>query len=148
MKIRRATIEDINIIAKYNYNLAFETEDKKLDMNILTNGVKALIEDENKGIYHVCEIDGKIVGQIMYTFEWSDWRNGTFLWIQSVYVDKNYRGKGVFKTLYNHIKNICDKDKNICGIRLYVERENYVAQKTYKSLGMEECNYYMYEYEK
>lgn len=148
MKIRRATIDDVNIIAEYNYNLAFETEDKKLNMEVLTKGVTALLKDENKGVYHVCEIDGNIVGQIMYTFEWSDWRNGTFLWIQSVYVDKNYRGKGVFKTLYNHIKNICDKDKNICGIRLYVERENYVAQKTYKSLGMEECNYYMYEYEK
>ncbi|MDU2266475.1 GNAT family N-acetyltransferase [Clostridium celatum] len=148
MIVRKANINDVNKIAEYNYNLAFETEDKKLNMEVLTKGVTALLKDENKGVYHVCEIDGNIVGQIMYTFEWSDWRNGTFLWIQSVYVDKNYRGKGVFKTLYNHIKNICDKDKNICGIRLYVERENYVAQKTYKSLGMEECNYYMYEYEK
>ena len=148
MIVRKANIKDVNKIAEYNYNLAFETEDKKLNMEVLTKGVTALLKDENKGVYHVCEIDGNIVGQIMYTFEWSDWRNGTFLWIQSVYVDKNYRGKGVFKTLYNHIKNICDKDKNICGIRLYVERENYVAQKTYKSLGMEECNYYMYEYEK
>ena len=141
MIVRKANINDVNKIAEYNYNLAFETEDKKLNMEVLTKGVTALLKDENKGVYHVCEIDGNIVGQIMYTFEWSDWRNGTFLWIQSVYVDKNYRGKGVFKTLYNHIKNIC-------GIRLYVERENYVAQKTYKSLGMEECNYYMYEYEK
>ena len=148
MIVRKANINDVNKIAEYNYNLAFETEDKKLNLEVLTKGVTALLKDENKGVYHVCEIDGNIVGQIMYTFEWSDWRNGTFLWIQSVYVDKNYRGKGVFKTLYNHIKNICDKDKNICGIRLYVERENYVAQKTYKSLGMEECNYYMYEYEK
>ena len=148
MIVRKANINDVNKIAEYNYNLAFETEDKKLNMEVLTKGVTALLKDENKGVYHVCEIEGNIVGQIMYTFEWSDWRNGTFLWIQSVYVDKNYRGKGVFKTLYNHIKNICDKDKNICGIRLYVERENYVAQKTYKSLGMEECNYYMYEYEK
>lgn len=148
MKIRRATLEDVNIIAEYNYNLAFETEDKKLDMNVLTNGVRVLIEDESKGIYHVCEIDGKVIGQIMYTFEWSDWRNGTFLWVQSVYVNKNYRGKGVFKSLYNHVKRMCDNNSNICGIRLYVERENYVAQKTYSSLGMKECNYHMYEYEK
>lgn len=148
MKIRRATIDDVNIIAEYNYNLAFETEDKKLNMEILEEGVRNLIKDENKGIYHVCEIDGKIIGQIMYTFEWSDWRNGTFLWVQSVYVNKNYRGKGVFKSLYNHIKSMCDSDDNICGIRLYVERENYVAQKTYSSLGMKECNYHIYEYEK
>lgn len=148
MKIRRATVDDVNIIAEYNYNLAFETEDKKLNMEILEEGVRNLIQDENKGIYHVCEIDGKVIGQIMYTFEWSDWRNGTFLWVQSVYVNKNYRGKGVFKSLYNHIKSMCDNDDNICGIRLYVERENYIAQKTYSSLGMKECNYYMYEYEK
>ena len=109
MEIRRATLEDINIIAKYNYNLAFETEDKKLDMNILTKGVKRLIEDESKGVYYVCEIDGKIVGQIMYTYEWSDWRNGTFLWIQSVYVNKENRGIGVFKALYNYIKDMWNK---------------------------------------
>lgn len=148
MKIRRATVEDVNIIAEYNYNLAFETEDKKLNMEILEEGVRNLIKDENKGVYHVCEIDGKVIGQIMYTFEWSDWRNGTFLWVQSVYVNKNYRGKGVFKSLYNHIKSMCDNNDNICGIRLYVERENYIAQKTYSNLGMKECNYHMYEYEK
>ena len=148
MKIRRATLDDVSIIAKYNYNLAFETEDKKLNMSILTNGVKRLIEDESKAVYHVCEIDGKIVGQIMYTYEWSDWRNGTFLWVQSVYVNKENRGMGVFKALYTYIKDMCDKDENICGIRLYVERENYVAQNTYSNLGMNECNYHMYEYEK
>ena len=113
MKIRRATLDDVNIIAKYNYNLAFETEDKSLDMSILTNGVKRLIEDESKGVYHVCEIDGKVVGQIMYTYEWSDWRNGTFLWVQSVYVNKENRGMGVFKALYKNIIDIADNDNNI-----------------------------------
>ena len=107
-----------------------------------------IIEDENKGVYHVCEIDGKVVGQIMYTYEWSDWRNGTFIWVQSVYVDKEHRGKGAFKALYNKIKEICDSSNEYVGIRLYVEKENYTAQKTYRSLGMEECNYFMYEYEK
>lgn len=148
MKIRKATLDDVSIIAKYNYNLAFETEDKKLNMSILTSGVKRLIEDESKGVYHVCEIDGKVVGQIMYTYEWSDWRNGTFLWVQSVYVNKENRGMGIFKALYTYIKDMCDKDENICGIRLYVERENYVAQNTYSNLGMNECNYHIYEYEK
>lgn len=148
MIIRKANINDVNKIAEYNYNLAFETEDKKLNMEVLIKGVSALLEDKNKGVYHVCEIDGKVVGQIMYTFEWSDWRDGTFLWVQSVYVDKKHRGKGVFRALYNYVKNICDNDEKICGIRLYVERENYIAQKTYRNLGMEECSYYMYEYEK
>lgn len=148
MIIRKAEIKDLDRIVEFNYNLAFETEDKALDKNILTKGVKALLEDKSKGVYHVCEVNGEVVGQIMYTYEWSDWRNGLFIWVQSVYVDKEYRGQGVFKRLYNHIKEMCDKDENICGIRLYVEFENQNAQKTYESLGMEKCNYYMYEYEK
>ena len=148
MKIRKALNKDIDVIARYNYNLAYETENKILDMNILTRGVEAIIKDENKGIYHVCEINGEVVGQIMYTFEWSDWRNGTFLWIQSAYVNKEFRGMGVFKALYKFIRDIADNDNNICGIRLYVEKENTIAKKTYKNIGMKECNYYIYEYDK
>ena len=148
MNIRKALNKDIDVIARYNYNLAYETENKTLDMNILTKGVEAIIKDENKGIYHVCEINGEVVGQIMYTFEWSDWRNGTFLWIQSVYVNKEFRGMGVFKALYKFIRDIADNDNNICGIRLYVEKENTIAKKTYKNIGMKECNYYIYEYDK
>lgn len=148
MIIRKAQIKDLERIVKFNYNLALETEDKELDKNILYKGVQTLLHDNNKGVYHVCEIDGKVVGQIMYTYEWSDWRNGLFIWVQSVYVDKEYRGQGVFKKLYTHIKEMCNKDENICGIRLYVEFDNDIAQKTYKSLGMDRCNYYMYEYEK
>ena len=142
MNIRKALNKDIDVIARYNYNLAYETENKILNMNILTKGVEAIIKDENKGIYHVCEINGEVVGQIMYTFEWSDWRNGTFLWIQSVYVNKE------FKALYKFIRDIADNDNNICGIRLYVEKENTIAKKTYKNIGMKECNYYIYEYDK
>lgn len=148
MNIRKATINDLETIVQYNYNLAYETEDKELDKSILTNGVKNILKDETKGIYHVCEIDGKVVGQIMYTYEWSDWRNGTFIWVQSVYVHKDYRGKGIFKELYKNIKEICDENKEYVGIRLYVEKENFNAQNTYKKIGMTECNYYMYEYEK
>ena len=148
MNIRKALNKDIDVIARYNYNLAYETENKILDMNILTKGVEAIIKDENKGIYHVCEINGEVVGQIMYTFEWSDWRNGTFLWIQSAYVNKEFRGMGVFKALYKFIRDIAENDNNICGIRLYVEKENTIAKKTYKNIGMKECNYYIYEYDK
>ena len=148
MNIRKALNKDIDVIARYNYNLAYETENKILNMNILTKGVEAIIKDENKGIYHVCEINGEVVGQIMYTFEWSDWRNGAFLWIQSVYVNKEFRGMGVFKALYKFIRDIADNDNNICGIRLCVEKENTIAKKTYKNIGMKECNYYIYEYDK
>lgn len=148
MSIRRANLNDLEKIVEFNYNLAYETEDKELNKKVLSRGVEALLTDDSKGVYHVYEIDGKVVGQIMYTYEWSDWRNGLFIWVQSVYVDKEHRGKGIFKSLYNHIKSMCDNDENICGIRLYVEVENLTAQKTYEALGMEKCNYYMYEYEK
>lgn len=148
MNIRKANLNDIETIAKFNYNLAYETENKKLDMDTLRNGVEALINDSSKGQYYVYTIDEKIVGQIMYTYEWSDWRNKTFLWIQSVYVDKEYREKGVFKSLYNYVKEFCDRDDSIGGIRLYVEKQNLTAKNTYKHLGITECGYDMYEYEK
>ena len=148
MIIRKAQIKDLERIVEFNYNLALETEDKELDKNILYKGVQTLLHDNNKGVYHVCEIDGKVVGQIMYTYEWSDWRNGLFIWVQSVYVNKDYRGKGVFKALYKYVNEICDSSDKYVGIRLYVEKENSIAHKTYSSLGMSECNYYMYEYER
>ena len=148
IKIRKAIIEDLETIVKFNYNLAKQTEDKELNLEILTKGVRAILSDNSKGQYYVYEIDGRVVGQIMYTYEWSDWRTGTFLWVQSVYIDGEYRRKGIFKELYNYVKQICDNDEDIAGIRLYVEKENLNAKATYKSLGMEECNYYMYEYER
>ncbi len=146
--IRKATLEDLETIVKFNYNLAKETEDKELNLEILSNGVKAMIEDSSKGQYYVYEINGRVVGQIMFTYEWSDWRNGMFLWVQSVYVDSEYRKKGIYKKLYHNVKNICDNNDGIAGIRLYVEKENINAKATYESLGMSECNYNMYEYEK
>lgn len=148
MSIRKANLNDVETIAKFNYNLAYETENKELNMDVLRKGVENLIKDNSKGQYYVYTIDEKIVGQIMYTYEWSDWRNKTFLWVQSVYVDKEHRKKGVFKSLYNHVKSFCDNDDSIAGIRLYVEKQNKNAQSTYKSLGMTECEYDMYEYEK
>lgn len=147
-RIRKANIDDFEIIAKFNYNLAKETEDKELNLDIVTKGVKAILDDPAKGQYYVYEINNKVVGQIMHTYEWSDWRNGMFLWVQSVYVDAEYRRNGIFKELYAYVKNTCDKNEELAGIRLYVEKENHNAKATYKSLGMSECNYHMYEYEK
>lgn len=145
--IRKARIEDLETIVKFNYNLAKETEDKELNLEILSNGVRAMIEDSSKGQYYACEVNDRVVGQIMFTYEWSDWRNGMFLWVQSVYVDSEYRKKGIYKKLYHNVKNICDNNDGIAGIRLYVEKENINAKATYESLGMSECNYNMYEYE-
>ncbi len=146
--IRKAKIEDLEIIVKYNYNLAKETEDKELELDILMKGVINLILDSTKGQYYVYEVDNKVVGQIMHTYEWSDWRNGNFLWVQSVYINKEYRRQGIFKALYSHVRNIADNNEDIVGIRLYVEKENISAKSTYKSLEMVECEYHMYEYEK
>ena len=148
VQIRKAKIEDLETIVKFNYNLAKETEDKELHIETLNKGVKAILLDESKGHYYVYTINDKVVGQIMYTYEWSDWRNGMYLWVQSVYVEADYRRKGIYKKLYNKVKNICDIDEGITGIRLYVEKENSNAKATYKSLGMNECNYHMYEYQK
>lgn len=147
IKIRKAEIKDLETIVKFNYNLAKETEDKELDLKTLTKGVKSILTDASKGQYYVYIINEEVVGQIMHTYEWSDWRNGMFLWVQSVYVDAKHRRKGIFKELYNYVKNICDEDDGLAGIRLYVEKENLNAKSTYKSLGMQECNYHIYEYE-
>lgn len=146
--IRKAKIEDLETIVKFNYNLAKETEDKELDLVVLNEGVKAILSDDRYGQYYVYTINDKVVGQIMYTYEWSDWRNGLFLWVQSVYVDAEHRRCGIFKELYSYVKKICDDTPGTIGIRLYVEKENVNAKSTYKSLGMQGCNYHMYEYEK
>ena len=148
MIIRLATSKDVAIITNFNANLAFETEDKVLDKETLTKGVAALLEDPAKGTYYVCEIDGKVVGQMLYPYEWSDWRNGMFWWIQSVYVDKAYRKQGIFKALYQNILEKAQADPNVAGLRLYVEKENHGAKATYEQLGMAACAYDMYEYEK
>ncbi|HEY5562022.1 MAG TPA: GNAT family N-acetyltransferase [Clostridiaceae bacterium] len=146
--IRNANLEDKNIIAAYNYNLAKETEDKILDFGILEKGVEAVLKDNSKGIYYIYEEKGKVIGQMMVTKEWSDWRNGEFWWIQSVYVNNDYRGRGIFKELYSHVERLVLDNPDLCGLRLYVERNNKNAQRAYKRLGMEETNYKLYELDK
>lgn len=148
MTIRKATYADYEIIAKFNLKLAAETESRVLDENILTKGVQFLLQHPEYGIYYVAEVNGQVIGQLMCTFEWSDWRCGLFYWIQSVYVDKDYRRQGVFSALYATVKTICDTNKDSCGMRLYAEVENTVAHKTYLHLGMNKCHYNMFEYEK
>ncbi len=148
MIIRKALKSDSMTIMQFNLAMAKETEGKILDKEILTRGVEYLIDHPEYGTYYVAEIQGRVVGQLMYTFEWSDWRCGLFYWIQSVYVDPEYRRQGVFSALYKQVKSICDSKEDSCGIRLYAEIENTVAHKTYISLGMEQCHYNMFEYEK
>ncbi len=145
--IRKAEESDVEIIAEYNCKMAMETEDLKLDKEIVLKGVSHALNDSSKAEYYLYEIDGMVVGQLMITKEWSDWRDGDFWWIQSVYVDNNYRRKGIFRALYNHVEKLVQKDPFACGIRLYVEKNNERAQHTYKEMGMEETHYLLYEVE-
>ena len=141
MKIRDATAEDLGFIAAANAALAGESEGQALDQALLGPGIKAVLDDPALGHYYLAEIDGKVVGQLMTTYEWSDWRNGLFLWIQSVYVLHEYRGAGVFRALYDHLSGLAATDPRICGIRLYVDRNNARAQEVYTRLGMHRSNY-------
>lgn len=145
ISIRPATLADATRITEFNALMAKETENLDLDFARLHTGVEAVLRDPSKGIYYVVEIDGTIAGQLLITYEWSDWRNGNFWWIQSVYVQKDFRGKGVFKSLFEHVRSLANKEKNVCGLRLYVEKHNNRAQQTYERLGMKKTYYEMYE---
>ncbi len=146
--IRQANINDIEIISSFNSKIALETEGLELNVARVKQGVSAILSDSTKGIYFLYEINQQVVGQLMVTYEWSDWRNGYFWWIQSVYVEKLYRRRGIFQELYSHVKKLVSSDSTICGLRLYVERENKTAQATYNKLGMGETKYLLYEWEK
>jgi ribosomal protein S18 acetylase RimI-like enzyme len=145
--IRRAELKDTSVIAQFNAAMGLETESLQLNFDVLRKGVEDLLADATKGFYLVAEIDGQVVGQLMITFEWSDWRDGFFWWIQSVYVLPEHRNSGVFKAIYKYIYEIAAVDKNVCGLRLYVDRRNERAKRAYESLGMSQSHYDMYEVE-
>jgi len=145
-KIRKAERTDIATIVRFNQAMALETEGHHLDQDILTSGVTAVLDRDELGFYLVCEMDGDVRACLMITFEWSDWRNGLFWWIQSVYVQKEYRRKGLFKLLYTHVKTLIAQMDGIAGIRLYVDANNKNAQKVYESLGMKRTQYELFEY--
>ncbi|MGS2720596.1 N-acetyltransferase family protein [Paraglaciecola aestuariivivens] len=147
MAIRVAQEQDLASLVSFNQLMAQETENKSLDESILSQGVASLIKDKSKGYYLVAEVNGQVVGSLMVTTEWSDWRNAVFWWIQSVYVVPEYRRKGVYAKLYTQVKALAEQQKDVCGFRLYVEKDNLIAQKTYHSLGMHESHYLMFEEE-
>ena len=144
--IRAATLDDLEIIVDFNARLADETEDRSLDRETLRQGVRALLSDPTRGSYYVACADGKVLGQIMHTREWSDWRNGDIWWIQSVYVHPDHRRDGVFRTLYAHLKELAASDPGVVGLRLYVEHDNQTAQTTYTGLGMTSARYRIMEH--
>ncbi|WP_437304134.1 GNAT family N-acetyltransferase [Sorangium sp. So ce388] len=143
--IRRAAPMDAAILAANNRAMALETEGKVLDTATTLLGAAALIADESKGFYLIAERASEVAGQLMVTYEWSDWRNGTFWWIQSVYVSPASRRSGVFRALYRRVREMAADAGDVCGIRLYVETANARAQSTYAALGMQRSHYELYE---
>mgnify|MGYP006427374289 FL=1 len=146
IKIREAKKYDIPVIAKFNQALAKETEDIKLDSETLVSGISNALNREECH-YFLAELNGKVVGQTMITYEWSDWRNGIMWWIQSVFVSPEYRGKGIFRSLFYHIEQLAKKHPDVKTLRLYVMKNNLPGKNTYEALGMMDSDYVVYEKE-
>lgn len=148
IKIRVAAEKDADALVEFNQAMALETEGKRLDAQVLGAGVRAVFADERKGFYIVAENEtGEIVGGLMVTYEWSDWRNKWFWWIQSVYILPDFRKRGIYQKLYEFVKAKARENENVCGFRLYVETENANAQRVYERQGMSQSHYLMYEEE-
>ena len=139
--IRPATPADAEVVADFNARLARESEGKTLDPAVLRRGVGRVLADGRKGFYTVAVGGGEVVGQASVTFEWSDWRDGWYWWLQSVYVRADWRRRGVFRLIFQHIRERAEADPDVIGIRLYVETENAAAQRTYADLGLTEEPY-------
>lgn len=145
IEIRQAVSTDVENIADFNIALCKETEERDLDRLTVLEGVRRFVSEPARGRYFVAMIAGEVAGQTAHTFEWSDWRNGEIWWIQSVYVHPRHRGRGVFRALFTHIKELGRTDTDCCGIRLYMERENDGARSSYRRLGFSETGYEVLE---
>lgn len=148
IEIRKAQKSDCNSIVQFQEEMAWDTEHYKLDHNTVKQGVEAVLNNSALGIYYVATVDEELVGSLLTTYEWSDWRNGTVLWIQSVYVAPSYRNRGIYRALYNHIKSMVIKVESMKGIRLYVDESNRNAHTVYNRLGMNGEHYRVFEWMK
>lgn len=146
LKIRIAESSDAPLLSANNCAMALETENKVLDPQAATLGVEGLFAQPQFGFYLVAEVDGIPAATLMVTYEWSDWRNGLFWWIQSVYVKAEYRRQGIYRAMYQQLQAMAEASSvPVCGFRLYAETENSKAQATYKDCGMKLCDYVMFE---
>lgn len=148
MIIREAQLAEAPTLVDFQLAMAKETEGLDLESSDLVEGVARVFLDPSKGKYFVAEENGKLIGCLLTTFEWSDWRNGTILWIQSVYVDPAHRGTGTYTKLYTQIKDLVENDHHLKGIRLYVDKSNRVAQQVYEHLQMNGEHYKVFEWMK
>lgn len=145
IRIRAATLQDADTLTRFNLAMAQETEDRALDESTVRAGVSRLLNDPTRGVYYVAERDGNVLGQLMVTYEWSDWRDGVFWWIQSVYVRPECRGAGVYRRLHEWVAQLARRNGRVCGLRLYVEQDNRAAQQVYERMGMRCTAYRLYE---
>lgn len=145
IQVRIAGVEDIETIAELNIAMAWETEQKQLNPATIRRGIRAVLGDSDYGSYVVAQSSGEVVGCLMITYEWSDWRSGRFWWIQSLYVRPPFRRCGIFKRLHDFVKAQALEHPEVCGIRLYVEQSNHVAQQAYRRIGMTPTTYQIYE---
>jgi len=143
--VRIAGDKDVPTLAQFNLTLAWQTEQKRLELPVVTRGLRILLKHPNHGFYTVAEAAGEVVGCVMVTYEWSDWRCGLFWWIQSVYVKPEFRRQKVFSRLFEFLKEKASQESNVCGFRVYVEGANHTAQSTYSRVGMGETTYKVYE---
>ncbi len=143
--VRSATPADLGTLVEFNAAMALETEDKRLDPARLRAGVAAALADAQRGTYRVAELDGRPAGALLLTREWSDWRDGWFVWIQSVYVAPEARRRGVYRALHADVLAGAAAAGDVVGVRLYVDRENEAAQRTYERLGMRRARYDFFE---
>ncbi|MBV9211102.1 MAG: GNAT family N-acetyltransferase [Acidobacteria bacterium] len=147
IKIRLAEERDAGALVRFNLAMAHETEALELEQETLAAGVENLLKRKELGFYLIAETSEaeEAVGSLMVTYEWSDWRNGLFWWIQSVYITPEFRRRGIYRRLYEFVKQLAEAETEVRGFRLYVEKENRVAQQTYEQLGMSETHYLMFE---
>jgi ribosomal protein S18 acetylase RimI-like enzyme len=148
IEIRKAQLSDRNAIVGFQIEMAWETERCKLNLATVLKGVEAVLNNDSLGTYYVAIVENEVAGSLLTTYEWSDWRNGTVLWIQSVYVNSRYRKMGIYGTLYSHIKALVAADETLKGIRLYVDESNIAAQEVYARLGMNGEHYRVFEWMK
>ncbi|MEM1134511.1 MAG: GNAT family N-acetyltransferase [Bacteroidota bacterium] len=146
LEIRKGQHQDISAIADFQVKMAKETEDYDLDRSTVLKGVKRILDEPARGYYLLSEVEDKVIASKLILFEWSDWRNGEVLWIHSLYVLPEYRGKGIFRKMYDKLKQEVEENSNYRGIRLYVEKANTKAQKVYDAIGMTNEHYDMYEW--